>query len=88
MPPATRAVAAPRHADDDPRLLVPFPGRKSGNCLLHWMEALTELVADTGDAGARVSLREAVDRCRDPLYPADPAATLEPCLPHSPVRPD
>jgi len=68
-------------ADDDPRLLVPFPGRKSGNCLLHWMEALTELVAATGDDGARASLREAVGRCRDPLYPADPAATLEPCLP-------
>lgn len=68
-------------ADDDPRILVPFPGRRSGNCVLHWMEALTELAADTGDAGARASLLEALDRCREVLYPADPAATLEPCLP-------
>lgn len=68
-------------ADDDPRIGVPFPGRKSGNAVLHWMEALTELAAATDDIGVRASLAESLDRCREVLYPADPAATREPCLP-------
>jgi len=68
-------------ADDDPRVLVPFAGRKSGNTVLHWMEALIELADETRDPAVLASLAEALDRCRTVLYPADPAATREPCFP-------
>jgi mannobiose 2-epimerase len=68
-------------ADDDPRVEVPFAGRKSGNAAVHWMEALTELYADTADADVRRALVETLDLSRRHLFPADPARTREPCLP-------
>ena len=60
-------------ADDDARIQVPFGGRKSGNAVVHWLEALAELCAETGDAVARGSLAEALDVSREHLFPADPA---------------
>jgi mannose/cellobiose epimerase-like protein (N-acyl-D-glucosamine 2-epimerase family) len=67
--------------DDDPRVEVPFAGRKSGNAVVHWLEALTELYADTADEDVRRSLVEALDLSRRHLFPADPGRTREPCLP-------
>lgn len=67
-------------ADDDPRIEVPFPGRKSGNAVVHVIEALSELLDETGDAHVRRSLVEALDCAERVLYPADPAAATEPYL--------
>jgi mannobiose 2-epimerase len=64
-----------------PRSGMPYAGRKSANTLVHWMEAVTELYDATHDDGARRALVEALDLCRDPVYPSDPGATHEPLLP-------
>ena len=52
-------------------------GRKSANALVHWMEATSALYAATGDDAVRRALVEALDLCRDPVFPADPGQTHE-----------
>jgi len=47
---------------------------KSANAHLHWMEALIELGAETGDPGVVNSLEEVVDLLATHFYPADPGA--------------
>ena len=44
-------------------------GFKSGDALLHWMEALTELYAEAKDASMRDSLIEAIDLLCTKFYP-------------------
>jgi mannose/cellobiose epimerase-like protein (N-acyl-D-glucosamine 2-epimerase family) len=68
-------------ADDDPRIEMPFAGRRSGNAVVHWLEALTQLYADTADPDVRRALVEALDLGGRHLFPADPGRTREPCLP-------
>jgi mannose/cellobiose epimerase-like protein (N-acyl-D-glucosamine 2-epimerase family) len=68
-------------AADDRRVEVAFSGRKSANAILHWLEATTELYAETGDAAVRRSLEEAVELCRLHAFPPEPAQTREPFLP-------
>ena len=52
-------------------------GRKSANALVHWVEATSALYAATGDDAVRRALVEALDLCRDPVFPADPGETDE-----------
>ena len=47
---------------------------KSANAHLHWMEALIELGAETGDPAVSSSLEEAVDVLSTHFYPPDPRA--------------
>jgi mannobiose 2-epimerase len=68
-------------ADDDPRIQVPFPGRKSGDATVHWIEALAELYAESGDDRVRRSLTEALAVSTRFLFPPDPRQTCETCLP-------
>ncbi len=68
-------------ADDDRRVQVPAAGRKTGNTVLHWMEALTELYVETGDDRVRRSLVEAIDLSLRFLFPADPRRARERCMP-------
>jgi len=49
-------------------------GQKSGNAYLHWMEALIDLCAATGDPAVPRSLEEAVDLLSTHFYPADARA--------------
>jgi len=65
---------------DDARVDVPFHGRKSANAVVHWLEATTELYADTGDEEVRRSLAEALDITRTHMFPSDPARAREPFL--------
>jgi len=53
--------------------LVGVPELKSGDTLLHWMEALSELSQATGDAGVAASLAEALHFNRTCFFPADDA---------------
>jgi mannobiose 2-epimerase len=66
--------------DRDPRVEVEFAGHKSANGIVHWLEATSELGAETGDLDVRRSLAEALDVLRTHLFPADPNLTREPCL--------
>jgi len=66
---------------DDARPGMAFPGRKSANALVHWMEALTALYEEVPDPAVRRALVEAVELCHDPVFPADPGATHEVFLP-------
>jgi mannobiose 2-epimerase len=65
---------------DDARVEVPFNGRKSANAVVHWLEATTELYADTADEQVRRSLVEALDITRTHMFPPDPARGREPFL--------
>ncbi len=60
-------------AEGDPRFGFNVIGRKSGDAHLHWMEALTELYAATGDGAVRRSLVEALDVLARYPFPEDPA---------------
>ena len=64
-------------ADDDPRIQIPFPARKSGNAAVHWIEALAELYAESGDDAVGRSLTEALAVDRRFLFPPDPGETCE-----------
>jgi mannose/cellobiose epimerase-like protein (N-acyl-D-glucosamine 2-epimerase family) len=75
-------------ADDDPRIRVPFPGRKSANTVMHWIEALTELYSESGDARCGASLTEALAVARRFLFPLDPAHTYEARRPDWTIDPD
>ncbi|MGD1149197.1 MAG: AGE family epimerase/isomerase [Thermoanaerobaculaceae bacterium] len=50
------------------------PGCKSANTHLHFLEALGELLAATGDDGVRAALEEAIAACAR-FFPPDPAAS-------------
>lgn len=52
-------------------------GYKSGDAILHWMEALTELYAEVPDASVRDSLVEAVELLRTKFYPPDASRACE-----------
>lgn len=56
---------------------VEIPGLKSANTHLHAMEALTELYAETGDAGVGAMLVEVVDLNTSRFFPDDPAASVQ-----------
>jgi mannobiose 2-epimerase len=74
--------------DDDRRIQVPFPGRKSGNTILHWIEALTELYTECGGDQVRHSLTEALAVSRRHLFPSDPTHTCEQRMPDWALDPD
>jgi mannobiose 2-epimerase len=59
-------------AAGDPRYGWNVIGRKSGDAYLHWMEALTELYAATGDDSVRRSLVEVLDLLARFAFPDDP----------------
>jgi mannose/cellobiose epimerase-like protein (N-acyl-D-glucosamine 2-epimerase family) len=67
-------------APDDPRVEVQFRSPKSSNAIIHWLETLSELLAETGDDEVRHSLHEALDVTRTHLFPADPGSVREWCL--------
>lgn len=52
-------------------------GLKSGDALLHWMEALTELYAESHNASVRDSLVEAIELLCSKFYPRDVSASCE-----------
>ena len=52
-------------------------GYKSGDAILHWMEALTELYAEVRDDSLRDSLVEAVELLCTKFYPRDVSAACE-----------
>jgi cellobiose epimerase len=54
--------------------LVPVgrSGVKSANANLHWMEALSELFAETRDPAVQAALEEAVDLLCEHCFPVDP----------------
>jgi mannose/cellobiose epimerase-like protein (N-acyl-D-glucosamine 2-epimerase family) len=52
-------------------------GFKSGDALLHWMEALTELYAEVKDASVRDSLVEAIELLCKKFYPLSVSASCE-----------
>jgi mannose/cellobiose epimerase-like protein (N-acyl-D-glucosamine 2-epimerase family) len=56
------------------RALVPVgrSGVKSANTHLHWMEALTELFAETRDPAVQKTVEEAVDLLSEHCFPVDP----------------
>jgi mannobiose 2-epimerase len=66
--------------EGDRRAELPFVGRKSQNALVHWLEALTVLLDESGDASVRRALAEALDLCTGHLFPADPTTTYDPFL--------
>jgi mannobiose 2-epimerase len=66
--------------DRDPRVEIEFADRKSANGTVHWLEAMSELAADTGDGAVRSSLAEALDVLKAHLFPPDPNDMREPCL--------
>jgi len=51
---------------------VEVPGYKSANTHLHWMEALTELYAETNDKTVKKALQEAVNINMKYFYPKKP----------------
>ena len=52
-------------------------GFKSGDALLHWMEALTELYSESKDASVRDSLAEAVELLCTKFYPPNVSECCE-----------
>ena len=52
-------------------------GFKSGDALLHWMEALTELYAESHNVSVRDSLVEAIELLCSKFYPPDVSASCE-----------
>ena len=56
-------------------------GFKSGDANLHWMEALTELYAESEDASVLVSLMETIELLCTKFYPPDVSASCEYRLP-------
>jgi mannose 2-epimerase len=52
-------------------------GFKSGDALLHWMEALTELYAEVQDASIRDSLLESIELLCTRFYPPTVSASCE-----------
>ena len=56
-------------------------GFKSGDALLHWMEALTELYVEVKDASVRDSLVEALDLLCTKFYPRNVTESCEYRLP-------
>lgn len=56
-------------------------GFKSGDALLHWMEALTELFSETKDTSVRESLVEAIDLLCTRFYPPNVSESCEYRLP-------
>ena len=66
--------------EGDRRAELPFVGRKSQNALVHWLEALTVLLDESGDASVRRALAEALDLCATHVFPADPTTTYDPFL--------
>ena len=66
---------------NDPRAGIDVVGRKSGDTNIHWMEALAELLEETGDDDVRRSLTEVLDVSRNHLFPVDPEQTNAYCFP-------
>lgn len=56
----------------EPGADVEIPGYKSANTHLHWMEALTELYAETKDREVKKALEEAVKINKKYFYPKKP----------------
>ena len=56
-------------------------GFKSGDALLHWMEALSELYCESKDASVRDSLFEAIELLCTKFYPPSVSASCEYRLP-------
>jgi mannose/cellobiose epimerase-like protein (N-acyl-D-glucosamine 2-epimerase family) len=56
-------------------------GLKSGDALMHWMEALSELHAATGDARVRLRLEETLKINREVFFPSDLERSQRFCTP-------
>src|SRR5690349_11444271 len=56
------------------RVPIRHAGLKGANAHLHWMEALLELGAETGDPAVMRSLGEVVDLVSRHFHPPDPRA--------------
>jgi mannobiose 2-epimerase len=67
--------------DGDPRAELPLVGRKTANAMVHWLEAITALYAETDDAEVGRALIETVDLCRRHVFPADPSDAHDALLP-------
>jgi len=57
----------------EPGAYVEIPGYKSANTHLHWMEALTELYAETKDNEVKTALEEVIEINKKYFYPKNPA---------------
>lgn len=71
---ADRAFRPLRYTLPVPKGIVGVPELKSADAHLHWMEALAELYAATGDAAVGESLHEVVRLNRDCFFPSVPGA--------------
>lgn len=75
-------TAIPGDPDHNRQLEVEVAGLKSANAHLHWMEALSELLDATGDAGVRAALREALRINAEVFYPPEPGKSCFHALPN------